>query len=556
MKKVNWTVIALMMAAFVMLFGVTACNEVDNPVYDTGETNVEVERKVTVNGLRYFLFPETQEAVVDNGNTWSGELEIPSEINYGGKSYTVKGMCRMAFCDCKELTKVRIPKTIAYIIDNILSVDHNMVASVSSDCMNPFIRCTALESIEVDEANPNMKSIGGVLYSKDGTGLYCYPAGNKKESYIVPEGVTMIGIDAFAYNESIVSIEMPATVKKLYGGVFLGCKKLERVNLPEKMTSLEAYMFRGCSSLKSIEIPEGVKYLGEQVFFGCSSLKTIILPSTVTFVGSISFSHCMLDALVINGHLDSQSLNPGLFSGLNESAKVYAPALEIELGRYDDLFAGAVLPLEEYYTEEGWTPNYHYLDYSGVMNDPIDPSITEPVRELVYTWNEAEEIDGKTYFIVYNTFFFSNRKLTYTIHLRKEGRRILVRFEEYKQFMRNSRGRYISKEENSQCQYIITPDGEMVLYDFDMQVGDKFCPFEGMEDVYVIGKETISMKDAGCKSDKDNLSCLVLSNGVRIIEDIGFAYISPYIPSSTADFFDYLNVADGVAMGWKLGSIK
>ena len=42
---------------------------------------------VNVDGLTYYLFEDTHEAMVDNGNKWEGELVIPSEILFCGQSY-------------------------------------------------------------------------------------------------------------------------------------------------------------------------------------------------------------------------------------------------------------------------------------------------------------------------------------------------------------------------------------------------------------------------------------------------------------------------------------
>ena len=69
-------------------------------------------QNVTIDGLKYYLYPEIHEAVLNNGNTWSGELDIPSEVKYNGETFTVTGMTNGAFNNCSELTKVRIPKTI------------------------------------------------------------------------------------------------------------------------------------------------------------------------------------------------------------------------------------------------------------------------------------------------------------------------------------------------------------------------------------------------------------------------------------------------------------
>ena len=343
-------------------------------------TSVDAQ-KVTVDGLNYYLYPDTHEAAVDNGNTWSGVLVLPSTISYDGENYTVNGMGHRAFYGCKELTKVRIPKTIDHVVHHTMSGGNG---AVSPDYMNPFVGCTTLESIEVDEGNPSMKSVGGVLFSKDGTGLYSYPAGIKSESYRIPHGVTWVGEDAFAYNEHIVSIELPESVGKLCGGVFQNCIRLEKVNLPENLKYLEAYMFRGCSCLKSVTIPLSVSHLGEQAFADCSSLKTIDLPERVSTIGSLAFQKCMLDTLIVRGQLDAQSVNHFLFTGLNESAKVYTLASQID--SFKKLFAGTVLPLEDYKGTQN-TVNIGTIirnDVEAVLHNLQGHRLTTPPRRGVY----------------------------------------------------------------------------------------------------------------------------------------------------------------------------
>ena len=302
-------------------------------------------QKVKIDGLNYYLFEDTHEAVIDVDNTWGGKLDIPSAVSCNGETYTVNGISWKAFYNCKKLTKVRIPKTIDHIVDHYLT-DY-VTSEAFPSFMNPFSGCSDLESIEVDEDNPVFKSVNGVLFSKDGTRFYGYPAGLRAESYSVPEGVTWIGSDAFGFNEYLVSVELPETVNTLFAA-FRNCTKLEKVNLPAGLSYIHEGTFWECSNLKSIEIPSEVKEVGHQVFWNCSSLKTIDFPENITRIGGFVFYGCNLDALVIRGVLEKQSLDGFLFDELNKSAKIYVPSTELE--RYKSKFDRTFLPLEDYNT--------------------------------------------------------------------------------------------------------------------------------------------------------------------------------------------------------------
>ena len=186
--------------------------------------------EATIDGINYQLSKYTQNALITYGNTCSGELDIPSEVNYDGETFEVRMIVWNAFVNCPELTKVRIPKTILGILNYVPVPDRaSMIFHVSADHQNPFSECTALESIEVDEENPNMKSVDGVLFNKDGTRLYCYPAGKQHQAYTIPETVTWIGADAFSYNQHLTTLTIPSSVTSIGEFAFAECNNLKDV---------------------------------------------------------------------------------------------------------------------------------------------------------------------------------------------------------------------------------------------------------------------------------------------------------------------------------------
>ena len=276
---------------------------------------------VTIDGLKYYLFPGTDEAAIDNGNTWSGDLELPSEVVYNGKTYTVSSIGFGAFLDCKELTRVRIPKTIEKVIHHVLSDALEDPGAVSPDCMNPFARCTALETIEVDEDNPVMSSEDGILYSKDKTRLYAYPAGMRQKEYVIPENVTWVGYDAISYNQYLSSLTIPSSVTYC-GSICSNCVNLKTVRLSESITYIPAYAFDKCESLKFLDIPRSVQAFGESVF---------------------RWTH--LEKIVIRGTFP-ESLRYDTFYSMDDATIIYVQQSEME--KFKEVFSGTVLPLEEY----------------------------------------------------------------------------------------------------------------------------------------------------------------------------------------------------------------
>jgi hypothetical protein len=274
---------------------------------------------VTIGGLRYNLYGKTNTAIVLNGNTWEGELVIPEQVRYANEIYTVDQIQSNAFLGCKTLTKVRIPKTVNDIVS--AHVDGGVYK-------NPFCECTSLERIEVDEDNPSLCSVDGVLFNKDRTMMYAYPGGARNESYIVPDGVIRLLGHTFSNNPYLTSVFLPNSVILI--GSFSDIKSLSSVRLSENLEYVEAYAFENCESLHFLDIPESVKGFGEGVF-RWTPFKTIVFRGTYP-----------------------DGLRKDTFYFLNKSTVIYAQRSEIP--KFQSVFSGTVLPLEDYTPDGIATP--------------------------------------------------------------------------------------------------------------------------------------------------------------------------------------------------------
>lgn len=277
---------------------------------------------VSIDGFNYFLYPDSHTAELNNKNSCSGELDIPTEVSYKGQTYAVNGMIISAFSDCTQLTKVRIPKTIDHVVHHVLSEDPKIGGAVSPYSMNPFTGCTALESIEVDEENPIFCSDGGVLFNKDKTRLYGYPAGARQTSYTVPESITWFGDNVFANNQYLTTLTIPNSVTRLGSAVCSGCANLKSVKLPENITLIDAYSFQSCPKLKFLDIPESVQSFGEYVF-----------------------RWTPFEAIVFRGTFPN-GLRKDTFYLLDASTILYVQRSEIN--KFKAVFSGQVLPLDSY----------------------------------------------------------------------------------------------------------------------------------------------------------------------------------------------------------------
>ena len=254
----------------------------------------DIYEEATIDGMKYTLRKAMGRALLADGSTQKGEVTIPSKLNYEGNTYQVIGISFSAFNDNKNLTKVIIPKTIK-------NMDLSNNIGIGS---NPFSGCTALQSIEVEEGNPAVCSVDGVLFNEGKDKLISYPAGKSQTSYTVPESVTWIEGLAFSYSQHLRKVTLTDNVTALGYSAFYESKSLEEVRLPSRLKILANYLFGNCQRLKSVTIPQDVTYLGLKAFENCTSLTSVTMPESITSTGNSVFEGCK--------SLESVTLSPKL----------------------------------------------------------------------------------------------------------------------------------------------------------------------------------------------------------------------------------------------------
>ena len=154
--------------------------------------------------------------------------------------------------------------------------------------------------------------------------------------------VVEIGNNAFEMNESIVSISMPSTIKKIGSRAFADCINLEIVN-----------------------ISGGLSEIGDEAFFNCSSLKIFTLPASLQAIGKRAFGGCR-SLSYLN---DLTGLNPlKVGSGAFDDTEWY----QVKSGDYITLAKG-----------------YTLLKYKGNENDPDFPWFMTSIAEDAFSGNDS-----------------------------------------------------------------------------------------------------------------------------------------------------------------------
>lgn len=272
----------------------------------------------------------------------------------------------LAFSDCDSLISVTIPDSVAEIgiqafsfCDSLKNVIIGKGLTYLRDyggdwySGHAFLGCLSLVNIVVDEDNESFTiSDDGVLFSKDGTELVCYPIGKTNITYSIPDGVTTIKRGSFYECQNLTSIGIPTSVETIREFALLMGDNLTDVYyagteeqwneiwghydaLPDSTTlhfnstvpdtdiasgtcgdnltwTLDAngkltiggtgemddfedgtepwYRFK--SSILQVVVEEGVTTIGDGAFFACVNLKGVELGTDVKNIGWSAFSYC------------------------------------------------------------------------------------------------------------------------------------------------------------------------------------------------------------------------------------------------------------------------
>lgn len=142
--------------------------------------------------------------------------------------------------------------------------------------------CTALQSFEVEEGNPNCRAEDDVLFNKEGTTLVSYMCDNKTE-YSVPAGVTTIANSAFNNVGST----------------------LTDLTIGNDVTTIgsELFLRNGASSLEHLTLGSKVESIGNSAFYYCANIRTVacdaLTPPTIPSQWVFSYGTCNNAELIV-----------------------------------------------------------------------------------------------------------------------------------------------------------------------------------------------------------------------------------------------------------------
>ena len=299
----------------------------------------------TVDGIRYAITSSELRTVevIAGDNKYTGNIEIPATVSYGGTTYAVTSVGESAFEECVSLISINIPNSVVSIGENAFSwcsslSSVNIPSGVTRIENGTFFGCSSLTSTNIPEGVTSIgedafylcTSLASITIPNSVTiiGDYAFSDCSSLTSINIPEGVTSIGEYAFYGCNALESVTINC---ETVGSYFSGIKSLKSVVLGDNVKTIEGGAFQNCSSLTSINIPDGVTSIESSTFSGCSSLTSITIPESVTSIGYSAFSYCSSLASVTLGN-GLETIGSSAFSGCSSLASVTIPESVTSIG--------------------------------------------------------------------------------------------------------------------------------------------------------------------------------------------------------------------------------
>ena len=322
-----------------------------------------------VGDIWYNINTKAKTAEVTKKSTYgqySGDVVIPSSIEYEGVECVVNSIAKDAFYYCDKLTSVLIPNSVTYIgscafqscdkltsitiPESVITIESGAfsscyklskvnLSSVSSIGANAFESCKSLTSIVIPESvktiNPNAfhgcANLDSVIISDIGAWCNIQFTG-RAGSAVLNQYSFYKTYRLFKGEYEVKDLIIPEGLKTIHSFTFSNCKSITTITFPASLEQIGMNSFENCEGIREVVISENITKIAADAFWKCANLNKVILPTTLKSIGSLAFAECTELSDVYCYATECPDANNRAFQNSDvKYATLHVPASSLEL---------------------------------------------------------------------------------------------------------------------------------------------------------------------------------------------------------------------------------
>lgn len=189
-----------------------------------------------------------------------------------------------------------------------LTIGKDVTCSDSYDFDGNYTGFMNLETIVVEEGNKSFATDeNGVLFNKNKTKIYLFPAASSLAEYDIPDSVTTICSIAFGNAQNLKKVTGGKNVSVVDSKAFYCSTGIEQVLLTSnKLSNFNGSAFYKCSSLEKVTVSGGNAIAGSRAFEYCSNLECVEFQNGgISYISTYAFSECTkLKKIALTDNID------------------------------------------------------------------------------------------------------------------------------------------------------------------------------------------------------------------------------------------------------------
>ena len=336
-------------------------------------------------GLLYRILSENEVEVMKKNSDYSGNIIIPSSIEYNNTIYKVTSIGE-AFKGCSDLISVSVPPTVLSL-DNYCFADCNKLehvdlnSNLESIPFAAFQNCYKLSNIQIPQTvtrisgcafkgcsaldgftcPKSLSSIGESAFEDcvaitsfsfsniSSVGQSAFKGCNQLKNVELNNNISVIPAECFSGCVNLENLNNLQLIIRIENNAFENCKSIKAFEL-QSIISIANYAFKDCNAANSVILGDGLQTLGDGIFYNCSNIESLIIPGNVENIGRSVFSGCSaLKVLTFNDGETTLHLPIGSYDGATSVQKkeVNGEIIQFKIQYYKSAFDG--LPIEKLY---------------------------------------------------------------------------------------------------------------------------------------------------------------------------------------------------------------